>query len=101
MKNQNSKIQNLLNFGKVKHGEMGNFISFPNLIFAKFYLRKKGVKTTFFLRFSMEKGLFAIFRNLQGVFWSLSFCLLLHEGKQAARRSWPPRHVLLASRTRG
>ena len=85
MKNQNSKIQNLLNFGKIKYGQMGNFISFPNINFAKFYLCKKDLKTKFLSLFSLEKDLFANFSEKSR--GSLQFSLpVVHGVKQTARR---------------
>ena len=56
----------MLNFGKMKHDEMGNFISFPNLIFAKFYLCSLAHKTLVSFLFSMEKGVFAKFLENPG-----------------------------------
>ena len=64
--NENSKIQNLFNFGKIKYGEMGNFISFPNLIFAKFYICILALKTLVSFLFSMKKGLAAKFPKTPG-----------------------------------
>ena len=72
---------------------MGNFIRIPNLIFAKFYLCKKALKTRFFLLFLLEKDLFEKFPETSR--GSLQFLLpVVHGDRQAARRC---RAVALAS----
>ena len=72
---------------------MGNFIRIPNLIFAKFFVCKKALKTRFFLLFLLEKDLFANFSEKSR--GSLQFSLpVVHGVKQTARRR---RAVALAS----
>ena len=97
LKNQNSKIQNLLNFGNVKLGEIENFTSFPNIIFAKFYLYRKAPKFLFSSLFLMEKGLFANLRNSRGLL-KIPFLFLFFSsssGQKDEAAPWqPPRHVL-------
>ena len=51
---------------------MGNFISFPNLIFAKFYLCKKALKTRFVSLFLLEKDLIVKILKTAGVFFGKS-----------------------------
>ena len=45
---------------------MGNFIRFPNIIFAKFYPCKKALKSLVFFSVLMEKGLVAKFSESSG-----------------------------------
>ena len=55
---------------------MGNSIISPNIIFAKFYVCKKALKTGFFSQFYMEKDLLVIyffFRGLLKLFFSFPF----------------------------
>ena len=62
-----------------------NFIRIPNMIFAKFSVCKKALKTRFFLLFLLEKDLFANFSEKSR--GSLQFSLpVVHGVKQSARR---------------
>ena len=102
LKYQNSKIQKLFNFGKVKYGKMGNFLRIPNIIFAKFYSCKKALKSLFFSLFLMEKDLSAkIPKNSGGypknpLFFSFPLFFFLPPVGRRARTALP-RHVLPAS----
>ena len=64
---------------------MGNFLRISNLIFAKFYLCKKALKTRVFSLFLLEKHLVVKFLKTSGGF-SQKLLPVVHGDRQAARR---------------